>query len=79
MLERSIGIVTALVPHIGYDRASAVAREALESGRGVYELVLQKGWLTRAELDEVLSPRAMTRPRPMPALRGKEDDEAATS
>ena len=79
LLERSIGIVTALVPHIGYDRASAVAREALESGRGVYELVLQKGWLTRAELDEVLSPRAMTRPRPMPALRGNQDDEAAPS
>jgi aspartate ammonia-lyase len=43
MLERSIGIVTALVPYIGYERATAVAREALETDRGVYELVLEKG------------------------------------
>jgi len=65
-LERSIGIVTALVPYIGYERASAVAREALESHRGVYELVLDKEWMTREELDRILSPDAMTRPRGMP-------------
>src|SRR5690606_36131852 len=63
LLERSIGIVTALVPYIGYDRASAAAREALESGRGVYALILENGWLTRERLDESLSPQAMTRPR----------------
>ena len=40
LLERSIGVVTALVPYIGYERANAVAREALDSERGVYELVL---------------------------------------
>jgi aspartate ammonia-lyase len=66
MLERSIGIVTALVPYIGYDRATAVAREALETDRGVYELVLEKEWMSRSELDDVLSPDAMTRPRAMP-------------
>ena len=65
LLERSIGIVTALVPYIGYERAGALAREAQESGRGVYELVLEKGWLTQARLDEILSPDAMTRPRAM--------------
>jgi aspartate ammonia-lyase len=65
LLERSIGIVTALVPYIGYDRATALAGEALGSDRGVYELVLEKGWLSRDELDEILSPDAMTRPRPM--------------
>src|SRR5690606_1531077 len=75
LLERSIGIVTALVPFIGYDRASAVAKEALETDRGVYELVLEKGWLTREELDEILSPEAMTRPRPMPVLRGRFDGQ----
>jgi aspartate ammonia-lyase len=68
MLEHSIGIVTALVPFIGYERSSAVAREALETNRGVYELVLEKGWLTREQLDEVLSPDAMTKPRPMTPL-----------
>jgi aspartate ammonia-lyase len=65
-LEQSIGIVTALVPYIGYEKASAVAREALSSGRGVYELVLEKGWLSREELDRILSPDAMTRPRGLP-------------
>jgi aspartate ammonia-lyase len=67
-LERSIGIVTALVPYIGYERATAVAREALRTGRGVYELVLENEWLTKEQLDDILSPDAMTRPRPMPAV-----------
>lgn len=66
MLERSIGVVTALVPFIGYERASAVAKEAQQSDRGVYELVLEKGWLSQSELDDILSPESMTRPRPMP-------------
>jgi aspartate ammonia-lyase len=73
MLQRSIGIVTALVPYIGYERATAVAQEALETDRGVYELVLDKGWLSRDELDEILSPDAMTRPRPMAVLRARQD------
>ncbi|HEX7120264.1 MAG TPA: aspartate ammonia-lyase [Longimicrobiales bacterium] len=78
-LERSIGIVTALVPYIGYERASAVAREALESDRGVYELVLEKGWLNQEQLDEILSPEAMTRPRAMPVLRSRFDAQAEVS
>ncbi len=71
MLERSIGVVTALVPYIGYERATALAREALETDRGVYELVLAKGWLSQEELEEILSPAAMTKPRSMPAARGQ--------
>ncbi|HUE77175.1 MAG TPA: aspartate ammonia-lyase, partial [Longimicrobiales bacterium] len=73
MLEHSIGVVTALVPYLGYERATAVAREALESDRGVYELVLEKKWMTRAELDDVLSPDAMTKPRGMPGDRVQEE------
>ncbi|MFW5952160.1 MAG: aspartate ammonia-lyase [Gemmatimonadota bacterium] len=69
-LERSIGVVTALVPYIGYERATAVAREALASNRGVYELVLEKEWMTREELDRILAPDAMTRPRGMPGRGG---------
>jgi aspartate ammonia-lyase len=76
LLERSIGIVTALVPYIGYDRATAVAGEALTRDRGVYELVLEKGWLSKEELDEILSPDSMTRPRPMAALRARHDGDA---
>ena len=67
LLEHSIGTVTALVPYIGYERATALAREALESGRGVLELVQEKGWLDQAQLDDILSPDAMTRPRAMPS------------
>ena len=50
-VEHSIGIVTALVPVIGYENATSVAKEALETGRGVYEVVLARGLLTRDELD----------------------------
>jgi aspartate ammonia-lyase len=79
LLEHSIGIVTALVPYIGYERASAVAKEAQRTGRGVYELVLEKAWLSRAQLDEILSPDAMTRPRPMPAAPLPEEPRASES
>jgi hypothetical protein len=41
----------------------------------VYELVLEKGWLTRVQLDEVLSPDAMTKPRAMPVLRSGFDGQ----
>ena len=58
-VEHSIGIVTALVPAIGYERATQVAKEALDSGRGVYEVVLEKGLVTRARLDELLNPESM--------------------
>lgn len=69
MVEHSIGLVTALVPYIGYERSAAVAKEALHTGRGVAELVLEKEWLSREELDEIMSPEAMTHPRAMPALK----------
>ena len=59
-VEHSIGIVTALVPVIGYETASAIAKQALESGRGVYELVLERKVLSREELDRLLNPEAMT-------------------
>jgi aspartate ammonia-lyase len=63
-VEHSIGIVTALVPVIGYETSTEIAREALATGRGVYELVMERGLLTRAELDRALNPEAMTQPRP---------------
>ena len=75
LLERSIGVVTALVPYIGYESASAVAREALATDRGVYELVLEKKLLSQQQLDEILSPDAMTKPRPMPVVRSGFDGQ----
>ena len=63
-VRQTIGIVTALNPYIGYERSSALAKEAHATGRGVYELVLEKGWLTKADLDRILSPEQLTQPRP---------------
>ncbi|MDH5235881.1 MAG: aspartate ammonia-lyase [Gemmatimonadota bacterium] len=59
-VERSIGIVTALVPSLGYEVCTQVAKDALESGRGVVELLLERKLLTRAQLDAILDPGQMT-------------------
>ncbi len=58
-VENSIGIVTALVPTLGYSTATLVAKEALESGRGVYDIVLEKKLLSREQLDQILNPSTM--------------------
>ncbi|WP_306368414.1 aspartate ammonia-lyase [Nocardiopsis sp. CC223A] len=52
-VERSIGLATALSPHLGYEQATAVATEALATGAGVAELVLAKGLLTKSRLREI--------------------------
>ena len=62
-VERSIGIVTALNPYIGYANATSVAQEAHASGRGVYEVVLERGLLSKEVLDSVLQPVILTRPQ----------------
>ncbi|HCR69853.1 MAG TPA: aspartate ammonia-lyase [Anaerolineae bacterium] len=63
MLNKSIGIVTALNPIIGYENASAVAKEAYETGKGVAEIILAKGLLTKEQLDDILKPENLTQPR----------------
>ena len=60
MVKHSIGIVTALNPYIGYKTSTKVAKEALETGRSVYDLVLEHGYMTKEKLDEALNPKAMT-------------------
>jgi aspartate ammonia-lyase len=65
-VENSIGLVTALNPVIGYERSVAIAKEALETGGSVYDLVLQKGWMTKEALDDLLRPEHMTHPRRLP-------------
>jgi len=66
LVEHSIGIVTALNPHIGYVNATAVAQEALASGKSVYALVLEKKLLSKEQLDDILRPENLTQPRYMP-------------
>lgn len=61
MVESSIGVVTALNPHIGYRAATDVAAEALATGRTVSSLVLEKGLMTAEQLDFVLSPANLVR------------------
>lgn len=62
MVKHSIGIVTALNPYIGYKNSTKIAKEALESGKSVYNLVLEKGLLTQEKLDEILDPINMLKP-----------------
>ena len=64
LTDRSLMLVTALTPRLGYDRAAAVAKEAWATGRTLREIVLEKKWLTAAVLDRALDPRAMTGKRP---------------
>ncbi|WP_413247983.1 aspartate ammonia-lyase [Sinomonas flava] len=58
-VEQSIGLVTALNPHVGYAAATQIAQEALASGRGVAELVLERGLLTAERLEELLQPERL--------------------
>ncbi len=61
-LDRSVGIVTALLPHIGYENASMLAKEAYKTGQPVRELILKKKLLTKEAMDLILSPEEMTQP-----------------
>ena len=62
MVHNSIGIVTALNPVIGYKNSTKIAKEALETGRSVYDLVLEHDIITKEELDTILSPENMLHP-----------------
>lgn len=62
-MERSIALVTALNPYIGYKNATAVAAEAFAENATVRDVVLRRGLMTQAELDEALQPEALIRPR----------------
>ena len=61
-MDESTALVTALNPYLGYARASEIAQEALATGRRVYDLVLEKGLMSREQLDEVMRPEVLTRP-----------------
>lgn len=65
MVLNSIGLITALVPWIGYEASNKLAKEALESNHNVYSLVLEKGLLSKEKLDHILAPENMIRPGEM--------------
>jgi aspartate ammonia-lyase len=59
MVKNSIGIVTALNPYIGYKNSTKVAKEALETNRSVYDIVIEQGLMTKEKLDAALDPKEM--------------------
>jgi fumarate hydratase, class II len=62
LVDRSLMLVTALNPHIGYDAAAAIAKEALATGKTLREIVLERKLMDAATLDRALDPQAMTKP-----------------
>jgi aspartate ammonia-lyase len=63
MVERSIGLVTALNPALGYEISSKLAKEALATGKKVYDLVLEQNLMSKEELDRILAPENMLQPK----------------
>lgn len=61
-VHHSVGVVTALNPVIGYKNSTKIAKEALETGKSVYQLILDHGILTKEEIDQILSPENMIHP-----------------
>lgn len=62
LVENSVGIITAIVPHVGYENAANIAKKAIKTGRPVRELALESGLLTAEDLDKILDPMGMTEP-----------------
>jgi D-isomer specific 2-hydroxyacid dehydrogenase family protein len=58
----SVGIVTAFNPHIGYEKSASIAKEALATGKAVGEICLERGYLSKEQIDEILKPENMLNP-----------------
>ncbi|MFD5121222.1 hypothetical protein [Streptomyces sp. NPDC058385] len=65
--HRSIGLVTALSPHIGYAASTDIASQALATGRGIRDLTAETGLLTREQLAVILCPENLTGQPAQPA------------
>ena len=68
LVENSVGIITAICPHVGYQAAADIAKKALKTGEPVRELILKEGLLTEDDLTQILNPVNMTEP----GISGKE-------
>ncbi len=68
LVDRSVGIITAICPYVGYERAAEVAKEAIRTGANIRDLILRDKLLSEEELDQILNPYAMTEP----GISGKE-------
>jgi aspartate ammonia-lyase len=61
-VDQSVGVITAINPHVGYETAAQIAREANLTGKPVRELILRDKVLTKEQLDAILDPFEMTKP-----------------
>ena len=68
LVENSVGIITAICPHVGYQKAADIAKKAIRTGESVRSLILKEGLLNEEQLDHVLDPVNMTEP----GISGKE-------
>lgn len=66
MVYNSIGLVTALNPYLGYEVSTQLAKDAIQTGKGIYDLVLEKKLMSQSELDYILKPENMVTPCKMP-------------
>ncbi|MDD3251854.1 MAG: aspartate ammonia-lyase [Lachnospiraceae bacterium] len=62
LVENSVGIITAICPHVGYQKAADIAKNAIKTGEPVRSLILKEGLMDEAELDRILDPVHMTEP-----------------
>jgi len=62
LVENSVGIITAICPHVGYQPAADIAKKALRTGESVRNLIIKEGLLTAEELDQIMAPAGMTEP-----------------
>ena len=62
LVENSVGIITAICPHVGYQKAADIAKKAIKTGESVCTLILQENLLTEAEMEHILDPFQMTAP-----------------
>jgi aspartate ammonia-lyase len=63
MVMNSIGLVTALNPYLGYENSSKIAKEAILTGKKIYDIIIDQGLMDKELLDEVLKPENMIKPR----------------
>ena len=61
-VENSVGIITAICPYVGYQKAAEIAKEAIKTGESVRKLIIEKGLLAKEQMDEIMDPVQMTEP-----------------
>lgn len=63
LVDNSVGIVTAIAPYVGYEKAASIAKYAIKTGKSVKEIILENGIFTESQLNDILDPISMTEPK----------------